>query len=65
MTTEELWDNLLDYEIATKEELQLVTSINGYSEDSLNAVLYSRTGYRSWEQYAECEEIEEDWSLKN
>lgn len=62
MTTEELWDNLVQYEIATKEELQLVTSINGYSVETLNDVLYVRTAYRSWEQMAECEGLDEDWA---
>jgi hypothetical protein len=51
MKIETLWRNLVDYSIATEEELQLVTKINGYSENSLNDVLYVRTAYRSWEQY--------------
>jgi len=45
-----LWDYLLYEDIATEEELKLVTDINGYNEESLNSVLYSRTGYRSLEQ---------------
>jgi hypothetical protein len=49
--TDTLWENLVDYCIATQEELELVTKIIGYSTDSLNDVLYVRTGYRSWEQY--------------
>lgn len=49
------WDYLVDYSIATDEELKLVTSINGYNEESLDSVLYCRTGYRSLEQYQECE----------
>tara|TARA_R100001591_G_C4277198_1_gene164106 strand:- start:253 stop:474 length:222 start_codon:yes stop_codon:yes gene_type:complete len=46
-----VWDNLIEYGIANEEELRLVTSINGSNIDTLNSVLYSRTGYRSWEQY--------------
>jgi hypothetical protein len=60
MTTEELWDTLTAYDIATEKELQLVTKINGYSVDTLNDVLYVRTAYRSWEQMAECEGLNED-----
>ena len=48
-----LWDNLLEFSFATEEELQLVTSINGSTIESLESVLYVRTGYRSWEQYIE------------
>jgi hypothetical protein len=44
-----MWDWLLDMGIATEEELQLVTDINGYSLETLNDVLYARTGYRDQE----------------
>lgn len=50
-----LWDNLLEYGFATEEELQLVTSINGSSIESLESVLYVRTGYRDWEQFIDCQ----------
>ena len=50
---DEVWDNLISYNIATESELRLVTSINGSNMESLNSVLYSRTSYRDWEQYAE------------
>ena len=49
------WDFLVINEIATTEELQLVTNINGYSKESLNSVLYARTAYRDLEQYKKCE----------
>lgn len=49
-TKEQTWDYLVENQIATEEELKLVTCINGYNEDSLLAVLYARTGYRSIEQ---------------
>ena len=51
----ELWDYLLETMIATENELQLITSINGFNLDSLNSVLYVRTGYRSLEQIKDCE----------
>jgi hypothetical protein len=46
---DQMWDWLLDMGIATEEELQLVTDINGYSIETLNDVLYARTGYRDQE----------------
>ena len=55
----ELWENLVEYGIATEEELQLVTDINGYSIDTLNSVLYARTTYHNWEQFTEFEGVEE------
>lgn len=48
-----IWDSIIEYGIATDEELQLVTLINGYTEESLNDVIYVRTGYRSIEQFIE------------
>lgn len=47
---EDVWELLVDMEIATDEELQLVTSINGYNIDTLNDVIYVRTGYHDMEQ---------------
>lgn len=48
--TAELWDFLLQG-VATQSELELVTTLNGCSEDVLNDILYVRTGYRDKEQY--------------
>lgn len=60
-TKEQTWDYLIDNQIATEEELKLVTCINGYNEDSLLAVLYARTGYRNIEQIeGEDEDTTED-----
>lgn len=47
---DEVWDLLIEYGVATQKELELVTCINGYSIDSLNDVIYARTGYRDIEQ---------------
>lgn len=47
------WDWLLDMGIATEEELQLVTDINGYSIETLNDILFARTDYRDQEQLEE------------
>lgn len=51
----EIWDKIIEYGIATEEELQLVTSINGYNIEALNDIIDVRTGYHSIEQYEECE----------
>jgi len=52
MNIEKLWDLIVEYSVATEEELQLVTSINGYSLETLTDVIYVRTGY-SIEQFLE------------
>lgn len=46
----ELWDELLDMDLFTEEELKLLTNINGYSVDTLNDAIFSRYGYRDLEQ---------------
>ena len=48
---EETWDKIIELEIATESELQLVTSLNGYSIDTLNSVVYARTAYRTLNDY--------------
>jgi hypothetical protein len=45
-----LWIEIVELGIATEEELQLITCINGYNEETLNSVIYARTGYRSINQ---------------
>ena len=50
-----LWDYLEETGIATKDELCLVCCINGTSLDTLESVLYARTGYRSLEQIQDAE----------
>lgn len=48
-----VWDLIVNYDIATEEELQLVTDINGYSIETLNDVIYARTGYHNIDQVIE------------
>ena len=48
-----IWDYLIDYEIATEDELRLVTDVAGYSDEIMNAVIYARTGYHDLEQLME------------
>jgi hypothetical protein len=50
MSTTEMMDYLVEYQICTDEELALVTSINGTNEDTMKSILYVRTGYRNFEQ---------------
>ena len=52
---QELYDYLVDYGVATEKEIGLVCSINGTNLDSLESILYSRTGYRDLEQIKEIE----------
>ena len=51
MNTSTIWDAIIEHGIATEEELKLVTAINGYNSDTLNDVIYVRTGYRNIEQF--------------
>ena len=47
---EKAWDIMVDSEIATENELRLVSNINGYNFESMESVLYAKTGLRSFEQ---------------
>ena len=52
-----MWDIIVhEYGIATEEELSLVTAIDGYNEDTLNNVIWVRTGYNDIEQL-----LDEEW----
>lgn len=44
---------LIEQGIATEDEISLVTQINGYSIDTLNDILYARTGYQDLDAYKE------------
>lgn len=48
-----IFEEIIEYGIATEEELKLVTCINGNTVDTLNDVIYVRTGYRNIEQFKE------------
>ena len=49
----ELWEELIERGIATEEQLQLITNINGYSIQTLEDVLFCQTGYRTLDQMDE------------
>lgn len=50
MTPEEMWDCLVETVDVPEETLRIVTDVAGYSTDTLEAVLYSITGYCSFDQ---------------
>lgn len=50
---------MVELGIATDKELGLATALCGTTEDTLNRVLYIRTGYRTIEQMHEEEKEEE------
>lgn len=50
-----IWDFLRDNELATEEEIQLVTSICGFNVKALNDILNCRTEYHDIEQIYACE----------
>lgn len=51
----EMWDLLIEYNIATEDELKLISYINGWRMETLEDVLYVRTGYRDAKQFKEIE----------
>ena len=53
MEFNELFEVLIEAEYFTEEELCLVTHINGATVETLEAAIYARYGYRSWEQLKE------------
>lgn len=51
MELENAWYNFItENDIATENEVNLVTDISGYSESTFLDIVYARTGYRSYEQ---------------
>lgn len=56
MTQQELmniYNDLIEIGVATDSELDLITDINGFNIDTLNDVIYVRTGFRTYEQLME------------
>lgn len=46
----ELWQWIVANDIASDRELNLVTDIAGYSENTLTQVVFVRTGFRNYSQ---------------
>ena len=49
MDKNKAWDALLEQGVS-EDTLQVVTAINGWSMDTMEAVLFAVTGYRSFDQ---------------
>lgn len=52
---EMMWDNMVEFGIATNEELGLAVALMGCNIETFKKVMFIRTGYRSWKQFEECE----------
>jgi hypothetical protein len=69
MKLENAWYNfIIENNIATEKEVNLVTDISGYSESTFLAIVYARTGNRSYEQllddgYSANEELSEYYDI--
>ena len=46
---------LIDVIGLSNETLNIVCAINGYTVETMEDILYAATGYRSFDQYDECE----------
>lgn len=49
MQKAEMWDKLEALGVS-EQTIQIVTDINGYSEETLLDILYAYTGYRNFDQ---------------
>jgi hypothetical protein len=49
----QVWDDVMS--IATEEEMRLVCSINGTNVESLESIIHTRVGYRTYDQWVEME----------
>lgn len=54
--TKMYWDIMVELGIATNEELGLAVALCGTTKETMQRVLYIRTGYRTLEQMTEEEE---------
>jgi len=58
-----MYDEMINLELCSTDEIELVTGINGYKEETLNEIVYYKTGYNSLEQYLECTGMDGDLTL--
>ena len=49
MSIRAMWNTLIDMGVE-EQALQLITSINGYSEETMCDVLYAYAGYNDFDQ---------------
>lgn len=50
MTTDEAWDYLNEVVGISEQTLKIVTTLCGYSMDTMESILYADTGYRTFDQ---------------
>ena len=48
---EKISDIIIDYGVATEDEVRLVCQIDGWTVESLNNIIYARTGYNDIDSY--------------
>lgn len=48
-----MWENMVEMGIATDEELRLAVALCGYTTQTLECVLFIRTGYRDLAKFME------------
>ena len=53
------WNYMLETNLATESELQLVTDVAGYSMEVMHGILYARTGYNYFGQAENWDEDDE------
>lgn len=58
-----LFDFITANGIATEEECSLVCCINGSSVDTLNDIIYARTGYHDAQKLHDCEPENYDFPM--
>jgi len=46
-----MWEKIVEYEIATNEEIGLVVDVAGFKVDTLNEIVYSRTEFETLDEY--------------
>ena len=49
--TQRYWETMVEYGVATNEELGLACALCGTNVETMRRVLYTRTGYRTLEQW--------------
>lgn len=49
MSLETQFDELINHCVCTEDEVLLVSDINGYSDETLEDILYARTGYSDFD----------------
>ena len=53
MTKEQMWEYLEEIIGVSQETLDVVTNINGFTEETMCDILYAVTGYRYFDQLEE------------